>query len=146
MAAGTLAAGLKAQPRVRHARLTVKSVVALQAELAAFAPYQQHAISTAVRIVAGSAAFHLRRRMLEDKGSALFHMAVDAGLKVRLVKARQIRRAMRVVAARALHQVLGHAVMNGQRELRLNGSVASKTKRRLGLLQQAVMQPANLVR
>src|ERR1700722_7035120 len=36
--------------------------------------------------------------------------------------------------------------MNGQRELGLNRPVTSKTKRRLRLLQQAVMQPANLIR
>src|ERR1700685_1453889 len=87
MAAGTPAASLEAEARVRHACLTVESVVALQTELAAFAPHQQHTIRAAVRIVAGSAAFHFRRRMLVDEGSALFHMALDAGLKVRLVEA-----------------------------------------------------------
>src|ERR1700733_4138888 len=146
MAAGTLAASLEAEARVRHARLTVESVVALQAELAAFTPHQQHAIGAAVRIVAGSAAFYLCRRMLVDAGSALFHMALDASLKVRFVEAGQVRRAVRVVAVRTLHQVLRHAVMNGQRELSLNRPVTSKTKRWLGLLQQAVMQPANLIR
>ena len=55
MAANTFAAGLESQAAVRHLRLRVKSGVALQAELAAFAPHQKHAVGASVRIVAGDA-------------------------------------------------------------------------------------------
>ena len=54
--------------------------VALQAQEALLAADQQHAVDAAVRRVAGDAAFDFRSRMLEDKRSALFGVAADAGL------------------------------------------------------------------
>ncbi len=151
MATGTFAAGLKTQARVRHAGLTVESVVALQAKLAALAAHQQHAVSAAVRIVAGGAAFHLRGRMLVQIRPALLRMALDASFKVRSVEARHVKArgihgAVRVVAIGTLHQLLRHTMMNGERKLGFDRSVARKAQSGFGLLQQAVVQPSNLIR
>ncbi len=145
MAAGALAAGLKAEPAVRHACLIVVSGMALQAELPPFAPHQQHAIGAAVRGMANGAAFYLQRRVFMDEWPALFRVAVDAGLRIRLVQAGAIQRAMRIVAVAALHQALRDAMVYRQRKLRLHRAVAVKAQRGLGLLQQTAVQPAHLV-
>ena len=59
VAARAFTAGLEAQSPVGHASLIVKAGMTLQAKLATFAAYQQHAISAAVRCMAGGASFHL---------------------------------------------------------------------------------------
>jgi hypothetical protein len=56
MAADAFAAGLESQPTVRYGGLVMKAGVALQAELAAFSAYQQHAIRAPMRVMAGNAA------------------------------------------------------------------------------------------
>jgi hypothetical protein len=65
----------------------------------------------------------------------------DAGFKIRLVEAGHIHGSVRIVAVSTLHRTLGHTMMNGQGELSLNSSVPTKAECRLGLLQQAVVQP-----
>lgn len=144
--AGTLAAGLKTQPAMGHTGLVVIPGVALQAKLPPFTPHQQHAVGAAVRGVASGATLHFRRRVLIDIRPALLRMAVHATLKIRFVQAGVVQRAVRIVAVAALDQALRHAMMHGQRKLRLHGAMAVEAQRRLRLLQQAALQPANLVR
>lgn len=144
VAAHTFAAGLESQAAVRHLRLGMKSGVALQAELASLAPHEEHAVGTAVWVMAGHAAFHFYRGVFEDEWTALFHVAFHAGFRSRMVEAGGIFRAVRVVAVRTLDQALGNAMVLGQRELRLHRPVAGKARRGLSLLQEAVVQPAGL--
>lgn len=145
VAADALAARLKSQASVRNTGLRVKPGVALQAELPAFAPHQQHAIGTAVRVVADHASFHLGRRVLEYIRPAFLDVALHASFRTRMVQAGDIFRAVRIVAVRTFQEPFGNAVVLGQSELRLNSLVADKTQRRLRLLQQAVVQPARFI-
>src|ERR1700686_1901599 len=119
--------------------------VALQAELAAFAPHQQHVVGATMRIVAGNATLHFHRGMLEDKRPALLHMALDAGFPRWIVQAGEVLRAVGIVAVRTLHQSFGNPMVVGQSKLRLNGQVAGEAKRRFGLLEQTVVKPAGVV-
>lgn len=134
MAANAFAAGLEPQAAVRNPLLCVVSGMALQAELAAFATHQKHAIGASVRIVAGNASFHFDRGMLVDKRPALLRMAIHAGFRSWLVQAGHVLRTVRVVAVRTLHQSFRNAMVVGQRKLRLNRLVAGGAKSRLGLL------------
>ena len=68
--------------------------------------------------------------MLVHEWPALLRVAVYAGLKVRLIEAGQVHAAVGIVAVGTLHQSLGHAMMNRQRELGLNRAMAAKAKRR----------------
>jgi hypothetical protein len=58
MTARALSTGLEAQPPMGNAGLSVETGVALQAQLASFTPYQQHAVGAAMGIVASRAALH----------------------------------------------------------------------------------------
>ena len=143
VAAGALAAGLKAQAAVRERGLSVEAGVTLQAELPAFPPHQHQAIGAAVGIVADHAAFHPHGRVLINVGPAFFHVALDAGLPVGGIQAGAIDAAVRVMTVRTLHQALRHPVVHRQGELRLDVAMAGKAQIRLGLLQQAAVQPAH---
>ncbi len=102
MASNAFTAGLEAQAPVRHLR-GVKFRMALQAELAAFAPHQQHPVVASVRIVASRAAFHFHRGMLVDKRPALFHVALHAGFRSSANQAGCVHASVRVVAIGALY-------------------------------------------
>ena len=128
------------------ATLTVERGVALQAELPALTTHQEHAVGVAVRIVADHATLNSYRRMLEDVRPALLHVALDAGLPVRLVQAGPVQTAVRTVAVGALHQSFGDTVMDRQGKLGFDRAVTGVAGLRLGLLEQAVVQPADLVR
>ena len=143
VAANTFAAGLKAQPAVRNRGLSVETGVALQAELAAFAANQEHAIGGAMRVVAGNAAFDFYCRMLVDKRPALFHVAIHAGFEPRLGQAGKIFRAVWAMTIRTFDQSFRDAMMVRQREFGLDGEVAREAKRRLSLFEQAVVEPAS---
>jgi hypothetical protein len=146
VAANAFSARLKSQPAVRNLRLRVKSGVALQAQLAAFAPHQKHAIGTSMRVMAGNASFDFYGRVLEYKRPALLHVALDAGFRSRIVQARHVSRAMRIVAVRTLHQTFRNAVVLGQRKLRLNGLMACEAQSRFREFEQTVMPPAGVIR
>ena len=132
MTANALAAGLESQPAMRNLCLGVISGMALQAKLAAFPAHQQHAVGTAVRIVARDAALDLYSRMFEHKRPALLHVALDASFRSGIVQAGHIPRAMRVVAVRALQQTFRNTMMLRLRKLRLNGLMAGVAQRGLG--------------
>ena len=131
MAASAFTAGLEAEPAMRHSVLSMKSGMALQAQLPALAPRQQHAIGAAVRSVAGGTAFYLQRRMLVDKRATLFGVAAHASLVIRFLQAGVIERSVRIVAVGALHQAFGHAMMHGQGKLRLHRAVTTEAQLRL---------------
>ena len=59
MTARTLSTGLEAEPSMGNAGLPMETGVALQAQLASFTPYQEHAVGAAVRIVASCTALNL---------------------------------------------------------------------------------------
>src|SRR5689334_22300231 len=84
--------------------------------------------------------------MFEDVRPALFNVTLHASLPVRLSQTREVEGAVRAVAIGAFYEPLRNAVVNRQRELGLNRAMAGEANRRLRLLQQAVMEPANLVR
>ena len=128
------------------ATLTVERGVALQAELPALTTHQEHAVGVAVRIVADHATLNSYRRMLEDVRPALLHVALDAGLPVRLVQAGPVQTAVRTVAVGALHQSFGDAVMDRQGKLGFDRAVTGVAGFGLGPLEQAIVQPADLVR
>lgn len=146
VAARTFATGLKSELAVRGLSQKMKSGVALQAELSSFTSNQQHAVCRAVRAVAGGTTFHLRGGMLMNIRSTFFHMALHAGIFLRLHETRGIQSAVRAVAIRALDEPLGDTMMNGLGELRSNGGVTRITEIRLRGFQQAAVQPARLVR
>jgi len=146
VAAGALATSLEPQTRVRNPGLGVKPGVALQAELPAFSSHQHHAVGAAVWIVADHAARDPHGWVLVDVRPALLDMTIDARLPVGLIHARAVDAAVRIVAVRAFHQLLGYSVMHGQGKQRLDVAVAAITESGLGLLQQVVVQPAHGVR
>jgi hypothetical protein len=88
VAANTFAAGLKTQSAMRNGSLSLKSGVTLQAQLAAFATNQQHAIRTSMRTVARDAAagipHNFSRRMLIDKGAVFLDVTCGACFRDRL--------------------------------------------------------------
>ena len=59
---------------------------------------------------------------------SLFHMALHAGVFLRLDEARGIQRAMRAVAIGALDEPLGNTMMHRLRELCSHGCVAPVAK------------------
>ena len=145
MAASAFTAGLKSQSAVRHGSLRMESGVALQAELTAFAPHQEHPVATAMRVVAGDAAFHFHSGMFIDERTPFFDVTIHTGFRARIIQAGKILRAVRVVAIRALHQAFRNTMMIRQREFGLHGLMACEAERWFRLLQQAVVQPARLV-
>lgn len=146
VAAGALPTRLEAEPRVRHTGLHVEARMALQTKLASLAADKQHTVGAAMGVMASRAALDLRCRMFVNERPAFFLVTVRAGLEVWLVKAGGVLAAVRIVAVGALHQVLRHAMMDWQGELGLNRAVATETKLRFGLFEQAVVQPADFVR
>lgn len=126
MAAGALPARLKAQTAVRYPILAMEAGVTLQAEHPAFPSHQQHAIRTAVRIVADDAAFNPYSGMLVDIGAAFFYVALNAGLPVGGIEAGTIDAAVRVMTIRTLEESFRHPVMHWQGELCLDVSMAGK--------------------
>src|SRR5262245_51093270 len=116
--------------------------VALQAQEAFFAPVQHHLIDTAVRGVAGGAAFHFDRGMLENEWAALFHVTVHACLPSGPAERGTVRGSVRIVAIGALHGTLRNPMMGRKCELMLNVPVASVAELRLRLLQQGTAEPS----
>ena len=112
VASSALATGLKSKPSVRRLGQLVESGMTLQAELAAFATDQQHAISRTVWTVTADTAFHLHSGVLVHKWSALLAVALDAGFGLRLHKTRTIQCSVRSVTIGAFHQSLRDAVMH----------------------------------
>jgi hypothetical protein len=100
--------------------------VALQAELPPFTPHQQHAIGAAVGIVADHASFHPHRRVFIKIRSALFHVALDAGLPPRVIQTSAIDAAVWIVTVRTLYQLFRYAVMHGQGKQRLDVAMTFK--------------------
>ena len=84
MAANAFAARLESQAAVRYCALRVESGMALQAEMAGFAPHQEHVVGAAVGIVTGDAPLNFHRGMLVDKRPALLHVALHAGFQCRI--------------------------------------------------------------
>jgi hypothetical protein len=146
VATGTLAAGLKTKAAMGNSWFVMKSGMALQAELSPFAPHQQHAIGAAVRIVASGTAFHLHRSVLVNVRAAFLLMAVHTALKIGPSQTGPVPGTVRIVAIGALHQAFGYAMVNRQRKLSLDRSVAVETQRRFRLLQQTAVKPADFVR
>jgi hypothetical protein len=117
----------------------MKSRVTLQAELSSFAPHKKHAIGAAVRVVASGTAFHLHRSVLVNVRTAFLLMAVHTALKIGPIQTGPIPRSVRIVAIGALDHALGYAMVDGQRKLSLDRSVAVETQRRFRLLQQTAV-------
>ena len=124
VASHAFTAGLESKLAVRDPGLIVEAGMAFQAELPAFATHQQHPVRGAVGVMTSDAAFHLQRRMLENKWSAFLDVAGRAGFQSCFVQAGAVQRAMRAVAVSALHQAFRNAMVDRQRKLRLNRSVA----------------------
>lgn len=108
--------------------------------------FQEPGVGRAVGHMAGLAAIDANRKMFKSKGSALVGVAFEAGFLVgqRLVHhagaataspCRNIG-AVGVMAVRALHESLIHAVLEGHRELRPNIGMATVAKVSLTLCQQ----------
>ena len=91
------------------------------------------------------AAFDFHRRVLKYKGPALFHVALRAGFPTTLAQVRPVGSPMWIVAVRALHGALWHAVMRGQGKLGLDVAMASETQFRLWFDELAVVQPTGLL-
>ena len=124
--AGAIAASLETQPSVWN--VGCKWIdVALEAEQALLPVCQKHSIHASVRRVAGRAALHLHRRVLENKGSTLFGVALRARFPSALPQCCAIGGSMRIVAIGTFHQAFRYTMMGRQRELRLNVSVAPET-------------------
>src|SRR5690348_18137925 len=105
--------------------------MALQTQESGFAAYQHEAGHSAVRIVALHASQNPHRRMLKNEGASLLHVAAGAGFPVSLSKRNKIVGAVRIVAVRALNQTFRHTMVKRQRELCLNGGVATVAESRL---------------
>jgi hypothetical protein len=142
MAASAFPTGLKAQTAVRSRGLVVEAGVALQAELSAFPPYQQHAIGAAVGIVADHASFHSQSRMFVNIGPAFLHVALDAGLPVGGIQGGTIDASVRVMTIGTLQEALRNSMMHRQGELSLDIAVTAKAQIRLRFFEEAVVQPA----
>ena len=102
---------------------------------------EQPRIRSAVREVAGRAAFGLDDIVLIDKRPGCLGVALGAdrihlrrGTKILLVEC-----AVRIVAVGALHQSFFHLVMEGHVELRLGVGVALEAEFRLRNLQQLLL-------
>ena len=124
MAPRALAAGLKSEPTMRRLAKIVESGMTLKAKLAGFAPDKQHTIRGTVRAVARNTALYLRGGVLVHIWPSLFDVALNAGFRLSLHKTRWIKRSVRVVAIRTLHQSFGHTVMHRLRKLPTNRCVA----------------------
>ena len=114
----------------------LRSGVALQAELALLASFQQVEVDRAVRRVADSASFHQHSSVLICKWPFLFRVAGGAyfGPDAPQVPSRQ--RAVSIVAIGALDQALIDPMPDWKLKLRLDIPVAGITELRLFLAQQ----------
>ena len=119
--------------------------VALQAQKPLLAAHQKHAVDASVRGVARNATFDFRGGMLENKRSAFFRVALNAGLRTVTNQFGAVGGAMRVVAVRTFHSAFGNAVMRGKRKLGLDITVTLVAEFRLRLHQLAVVQPTVLL-
>ena len=115
--------------------------VTLEAQESSFPSQQKHSVYRSVRGMARCAAFRLYGRVFKNKGAALFRVALDADLPVRVAEHHLIAGSMRIVAIRAFHQSFGDAMMRGQSVLGLYRFVALITKVRLRLAQKPGLQP-----
>jgi len=140
-----IAARLKTQTPVRNVG-SEWIHVALQTKEALLAADQQHAIDASVRRVARGAAFHLYRRVLEDKRAPFLRVALGARFPSALPQRGAIGGSVRIVAIGTFHQAFRHAMMGRQRELRLDVAMAPEAEFRLRLLEQAVVQPTRFLR
>ena len=127
---------------MRNAVLAMEARVALQAEHPAFPPHQHEVIGAAMGIVTDHAPFHPHGGMLVNVGSALFHVALDAGLPVSGIQAGAIDAAVRVVTIRTLDKSLWHAMVHRQCKFRLDIAMAGEAQTGLGFLQQTGVQPS----
>src|SRR5947207_1797085 len=84
--------------------------------------------------------------MLVDIGPPLLCVTAHASLIIRFLQAGMIHRPVRMMAISALHQAFGDAMVDRQCKLRLHIVVATETQLWLRLLQQAAVQPADLIR
>jgi len=114
--------------------------VALQAQQIDVAHAQHVRVGSAVRNVAGRAAFDLHGLVLEDKRSLFVSVAGEAnrvlcGRRAHLLRS---RRAVRIVAIGALHQAFVHPMVKGHFELRFLLQMAGVAKLWLLLGQQEV--------
>ena len=112
--AGLILRGLVMEGR-RAGRIGKGRGMARQAQQVHVADLQQMSVGRAVRRVAGLAAFHLHRLMLEYERAALIGVAREANGVLRRGGSHLLRRdrAVRVVAVAALNQPLVHAMMKG---------------------------------
>ena len=107
---------------------------------------QQPGVGRSMGIMTNFAAFHANWRMLIDKRSTLFHVALEAGLLVALhlfdhggprgCAPGGCERSMRVVAIAAGHDTFVHAMLEGHGELGANIGVALVAQLRLHFRQQ----------
>lgn len=131
--------------RLEEARLVVErrrprrtaetgSRVALQAEQIDVAHLQHVCVRTAVNHVARLAPVGFHWNVLVHKGALLVDVALKADHILRSSRSDLLRLGgpVRVVAIRALNQVLVHAVVKRHGELGLLGQVARVAKLRLG--------------
>ena len=119
-------------------RIVGRRRVALQADRVDRGAIQQSRVRSAVREVACSAALGLDNRVLVDKRSGRFRMALGAD-RIHLRGRAQILPAegsVRVVAVRALNEAFFHLVMERLVELRLDVGVALEAELRLRYLEQ----------
>jgi hypothetical protein len=114
--------------------------VTLQTQQVHVAQLQHVWIRSAMHQVAGLAAINFHRLMLEHKRSLLVCVAREADLILRRRGAHLLRphRAVRIVAVRALHQALVHAVVERHVEFRLLRQVAGIAELGLGLHQHEI--------
>jgi hypothetical protein len=104
VASNTFPTGLKTQFAMRHGSLAMRTAMALQAEFAAFPPYQKIAIHTAMWIMAGNAAIDRSRRVRMQEGTAFVGVTRNAGLRRLVEQAGMVGRTMRIMAIRTLQE------------------------------------------
>ena len=115
--------------------------VAMKADRIHIGLNQQLRIRSAVREVAGAAAFRLDRSVLKDEGSSCCYIAFGVHHELPCRRAQRIlfQVAMRIVAVCARDQTLFDLVMNGRGELWLDVIVALEAELRLRRLQQMLL-------
>lgn len=123
-----------------------RAIVALQTNRENHGAPEQTSIGGTMREMAGLAAIHPDRGMLENERASLVGMTFQAGLFVpeRLVHHAWARRhaprgrrsAVRIMTVRALHNAFVHPVLERHVELRPHRTVAAIAQIRLGLRQE----------
>jgi hypothetical protein len=142
----TLSTGLKTQSPMRDCSLPAKSRMALQTQFAAFTSNQHHAIDASVRIVTGDAPFNFPCRMLVDEWAVLVDVALCTGFRNCPDQIEGVGSAVSIVTIRTLHRSFRNPMMHRKSKLGLNRSVTGVTELRLRRFQQAVAEPARLIR